>query len=104
MRDSCGTSGQVRPLKGAKRRGGSPHAPRKAKQPGMEINYFQEYPLMSNHVCKCKLVDKRAKLFDYGTNLVESTLYFVDSRLKLLDWFLAALPKTVSIWLKLLKM
>jgi hypothetical protein len=42
VRDSCGTSGQVRPLKGAKRRGGSPHAPRKAKQPGTEINYLQE--------------------------------------------------------------
>ncbi|MDM5314573.1 hypothetical protein QUF49_01140 [Fictibacillus sp. b24] len=42
MRDSWGISGTVETPKVAKRRGGSTHAPRKAKQPGTEINHFQE--------------------------------------------------------------
>ncbi|KIL73154.1 hypothetical protein SD78_3342 [Bacillus badius] len=34
----AGSAGQARPCRRFWRRGGSPHAPRKAKQPGMESN------------------------------------------------------------------
>ncbi|MDM5315326.1 hypothetical protein QUF49_04915 [Fictibacillus sp. b24] len=41
MRDSCGTSGQVRPFKAQSGKGLTAR-PAESEQPGAEINYFQE--------------------------------------------------------------
>ncbi|WP_394604393.1 hypothetical protein [Fictibacillus sp. UD] len=42
MQDSCGTSGQVETPKDAKRRGGSTHAPRKAKHLELKSTAFNQ--------------------------------------------------------------